>query len=142
MRHDIQRRSHARRRVALLAASVMVAACGGEATGPVTPCELPATSLDPAAVAQVAPADLHHAAADATERLVANVSSGAAGSSLTTSVASLDQGLSAGDTQLACRAARNAMRTLDDLPADAASAPDRSALRFVIELLTAKLGED
>ena len=134
------RRDHRAARIAILIACVPLLASCGEPTGPgPAPCTLPSTSIDHAATAGITAADLHAAALDATTRLVSNVSSGAAGSSLTTAVASLDQGVTAGDAVLACRSARNALTTLDGLAADPASAPDRGALRLVIELLTAKL---
>jgi hypothetical protein len=144
------RRVHRERRIArvaplamLTAGALLFASCGGEPTGPgAAACTLPATSIDRAATTGITTADLHAAALDATTRLVSNVGSGAAGSSLTTSVASLDQGVAAGDVQLACRSARNALATLDGLAADPASAPDRGALRLVIELLTASIGAE
>jgi hypothetical protein len=130
-------------RATLLAAgALLVASCGGEPTGPGASCEPPATTISQTAVADLTDADLQSAAADAADRLVANVASGAAGSSLTSAVASLEQGLTSGDTQLACRSARRAISTLDGLAPDAASQPDRSALRLVIEVISARLGDD
>jgi hypothetical protein len=137
MRPDILPRRA--RRAALVGSALLLASCSGEPLGPGASCELPATTIEPTAVANLARADLHAAAADAAERLVANVASGAAGSTLSSAVASLDRGLTTGDTLLACRAARDAVRTLDRLPADSTAAPDRSALRLVIDVITASL---
>ena len=135
MRHD-----NRAARVAMLAAGTLLLASCGEPVGPgASSCTLPSTSIDRAATAGITTADLHAATLDATTRLVSNVSSGAAGSNLTTFVVSLDQGVAAGDVQLACRSAHSALATLDGLAADSASAPDRGALRLVIELLTAKV---
>ena len=141
MRRDHIERSLGRS-VSLAAGMLLLASCGGESTGPGASCQMPETTVDRAAVAGLAEADLHATAVDAADRLVANVSSGAAGTSLTSSVASLDRALTAGDTQLACRAARDAMRTLDRLPADSTAAPDRSALRLAIEVITAALTDE
>lgn len=134
-------RGRVARTTLVAAGALLLASCGGEPVGPGASCELPATTIDRAAVAGLSTTDLHAAAVDAADRLVTNVASGAAGSSLTSAVTSLDHGLTTGDTQLACRAARDAMSALDRLPSDSTAAPDRGALRLAIEVITATFAD-
>lgn len=130
------------RRAALAAALCLTTvSCDANGVGPEweTPCRLPGTSLDAAAFGGVSDEGLQAAALDASTRLVANVATGAAGTELQSSVASLERALSVRDEALACRSATSALRVLATLPDDPETRPDRAVLALTVEVLSAEL---